>query len=64
MTQRLVTINEPDARPPDADPSEPVLPPLPPPEPGRNLLLGVAALLGVSAGFWLAITLTITHFLR
>jgi hypothetical protein len=61
MTQRLVTINDADARPPDADPSEPVLPPA---EPGRNLLLGVAALLGVSAGFWLAITLTITHFLR
>lgn len=61
MTQRLVAINESDARPPEADLSEPVLPP---PHPGRNLLLGVAALLGVSAGFWLAITLTITHFLR
>jgi len=61
MTQRLIVIHESDAQPPDADPSE-VSSPLR--QSGRNLLLGVVALLGVSAGFWLAVTLTITHFLR
>lgn len=61
MTQRSLRIDESDAQPPDADPSEVSLPPR---QSGRNLLLGVVALLGVSAGFWLAVTLTITHFLR
>jgi len=61
MTQRSLRIHESDARPHDADPSDFSSPS---PRPGRNLLLGVVALLGVSAGFWLAVTLTITHFLR
>ncbi|MGA2695042.1 MAG: hypothetical protein ABSE92_03220 [Terriglobales bacterium] len=61
MTQKLVAINEPDAQPPDADLSEI---PFTLREPGRNLLLGVVAVLSVSAGFWVAITLTITHFLH
>jgi len=61
MTQRLAAISESDAQLPHADPSEISFTP---PEPGRNLLLGVVALLGVSAGFWVAVTLTITHFLH
>lgn len=37
---------------------------LPPKPANLNLILGVVTLVGISAGFWVVVTLTISHWLR